>query len=101
MAYATPRTDYEVQTRTNLDTYFSTEKNDTFVARMVAQAILAKYTCAVPLYKIAKTCNAFANIDGFGDVKIADVQKVLTRMVRAKIMRSRLQGETRLYEVNF
>lgn len=102
MTYSTPRDEHETKTRVMLDQYFKCEENDTILARAIAQVILAKFNLALPIHKFFVVAEAFVKMDfNHTSVTPSEVQKILTRMTRAKIMRSRMNSGTRLYEVNY
>lgn len=87
-------TGYEARTHELLDAFI--ESNPNFDgARMVASALKPLYYASLPAARI----NAIA-VAMHGLVE-CNLQPVLTAMVKAKVLRSRVERGERLYEVNY
>ena len=90
----TTRSAEEAKTHELLDTYrdanWSPEK------AILAQVFKAIWSSSISVERVNKIAIALNSMGESGDL-----QKTLTEAVRAKILRSRMHGGVRLYEVNY
>jgi hypothetical protein len=62
---------------------------------MVAKVFIALHANSIPAYRVNTLAAALYNCP------TPDLQKTLTAMVKAKVLRSRVKSGERLYEVNY
>lgn len=89
------RSDYEAKTYELLDAYLP--KSATQAAYVMAPAIRAMWSSACPADKWVAVAIAI----GGNFCSAEELKAELTRMVRAKVLRSRKQSGVTFYEVNF
>ena len=65
---------------------------------MIKSVFVSQYHAALPINRIDAIACA---IHHSTDLRIADLQKALTKLVRDKVLRSRMDHGRRFYEVNY
>lgn len=90
------KSEEQYQTEVLFEAYLEVEANWTSAARMVANLFEAHYISALPVAKIeamVQVCNSL--------IDKPDLQPLLTKLVRAKVLRSRIAHGVKFYEVNY
>lgn len=86
----------EISARQTLDA----SKLDTMEAIMIRKVFKAMWANALPATRVHAIACAMYDLEPTG-VRLADIERGLTRLVQDKTLRSRVVKKTRLYEVNF
>lgn len=91
------RSEFDIKTRRLFDAYLAQDATWSSQGVAIGLAFKAMYSASLDAPRVLRVTNALSGID----FSFETIQAELTRLVRGKVLRSRVVSGQRLYEVNY